>query len=118
MATQKCPKCKSDRVRLGYRPTSTFLKLIFRYNLLCDACNWEFTGFAIPGTVPKKTKKKRTNENDNQKNVNLTGNTLKLIENPNDSFEKFSESKSEIIETDNTQFKKTKVKKKVKVKLF
>lgn len=114
MATQKCPKCKSDRVRLGYRPTSAFLKLIFRYHLLCDACNWEFTGFAIPGTVAKKTKKKRTTENDNQNNTNLTGNTLKLIENTNDSFE----SNSEIMEADDTQFKKTKVKKKVKVKLF
>jgi hypothetical protein len=24
-----------------------FSRLLFRYNLLCDACNWEFTGFAI-----------------------------------------------------------------------
>jgi hypothetical protein len=30
--------------------------------LLCDNCNWEFTGFAIPGTVSTKpTKKKKTN---------------------------------------------------------
>ena len=63
MATQRCPKCKSQRVRLGYRPTSTLLKLIFRYHLLCDDCNWEFTGFAIPGTVRKKTRKKKTNNN-------------------------------------------------------
>jgi hypothetical protein len=59
MATQKCPRCESSRVRRGYRPTSLFKKLTFRYNLLCDSCNWEFIGFAIPGTVPSKTKKKR-----------------------------------------------------------
>lgn len=59
MATQKCPRCESSRVRRGYRPTSLFKKLTFRYNLLCDSCNWQFVGFAIPGTVPSKTKKKR-----------------------------------------------------------
>lgn len=63
MATQRCPKCKSDRVRLGYRSTPMLLKLLFRYNLLCDQCNWEFSGFAIPGTVSGKTKKKRGTEN-------------------------------------------------------
>lgn len=64
MATQRCPKCKSKRIRMGYRPTSIFLKLIFRYHLLCDACNWEFTGFGIPGTVAKKTRKRKdTNQN-------------------------------------------------------
>lgn len=61
MATQKCPRCKSKRVRLGYRPTSLFKKLTFRYNLLCDDCNWEFSGFAVPGTVPRKTRKKKEN---------------------------------------------------------
>ncbi len=48
MITQKCPKCGSSRIRRGYRPTSVLSKLVFRYNLLCDTCNWEFTGFAIP----------------------------------------------------------------------
>lgn len=59
MATQKCPRCGSERVRRGYRTTSLFKKLTFRYNLLCDSCNWEFVGFAVPGTVSAKTKKKR-----------------------------------------------------------
>jgi len=27
--------------------------------LLCDNCNWEFKGFAIPGTVTTKPSKKR-----------------------------------------------------------
>ena len=64
MATQRCPKCNSKRIRQGYRPTPFLLKLVFVQNLLCDDCNWEFKGFAIPGTVTKKTKKKRTSSND------------------------------------------------------
>ncbi|MBA3692532.1 MAG: hypothetical protein H0X49_11025 [Acidobacteria bacterium] len=59
MSTQKCPRCNSQRVRRGYRPTSLFSKILFRYNLLCDNCNWEFKGFAIPGTVSTKPTKKR-----------------------------------------------------------
>ncbi|CAN5427854.1 hypothetical protein BH10ACI3_BH10ACI3_14120 [soil metagenome] len=61
MISQKCPKCHSDRVRRGYRPTSIFTKIVFRYNLLCDKCNWEFKGFAVPFTVEfgKSNNKKR-----------------------------------------------------------
>jgi len=59
MAAQKCPRCSSNRIRRGYHPTSLLKKLTFRYNLLCDSCNWEFTGFAIPGTIPRKTRKTR-----------------------------------------------------------
>ncbi|MCY7377440.1 MAG: hypothetical protein LH472_15880 [Pyrinomonadaceae bacterium] len=59
MSTQKCPRCSSNRVRRGYRPTPLWSKLLFRYNLLCDNCNWEFKGFAIPGTVSSKPSKKR-----------------------------------------------------------
>jgi hypothetical protein len=35
---------------------------LFRYHLLCDSCNWEFAGFAVPGTVasrPAKSSRKR-----------------------------------------------------------
>lgn len=64
MISQKCPKCRSDRIRRGYRKTSIFLKLIARYHLLCDACNWEFTGFALPGTVTSKPRRKKTKEVD------------------------------------------------------
>jgi hypothetical protein len=70
MISQKCPKCLSNRVRRGYRPTPLWSKVLFRYNLLCDNCNWEFTGFAVPGTVsskptknPKKKQTGRLNEN-------------------------------------------------------
>lgn len=66
MATQNCPKCGSNRVRRGYLPTSIFSKIFFRYNLLCDNCNWEFKGFALPFTVsskPTRNPNKRRNEN-------------------------------------------------------
>lgn len=56
MISQKCPKCLSNRVRRGYRHTPIWSKLLFRYNLLCDNCNWEFIGFAVPGTVSVKPK--------------------------------------------------------------
>ena len=62
MASQPCPRCKSNRIRQGYRPTPFFRKLIFRFNLLCNDCNWEFVGFAIPGTVSSKTKRKKKTE--------------------------------------------------------
>ena len=54
MISQRCSKCGSKRVRRGYRPTPLWSKILFRYNLLCDNCNWEFAGFAVPGTVTSK----------------------------------------------------------------
>lgn len=63
MATQNCPRCASNRIRRGYRPTPVWSKILFRYNLLCDSCNWEFRGFAIPGTVSTKSAKKRKKAN-------------------------------------------------------
>ena len=65
MISQRCPKCNSWRIRSGYRPTPLWSKLLFRFNLLCNNCNWEFRGFAIPGTVsstPKRSKKKQQSE--------------------------------------------------------
>jgi len=59
MVSQSCPRCASPRVRRGYRPTPLWSKFIFRYHLLCDNCNWEFAGFAVPGTVSSKPTKKR-----------------------------------------------------------
>ena len=59
MISQKCPKCRSSRIRRGYRPTHFFSKIFFRYNLLCNRCNWEFTGFAVPGTVDYKPERKK-----------------------------------------------------------
>ncbi len=62
MISQRCPKCNSRRIRRGYRPTSVFSKIFFRYNLLCDGCNWEFKGFAVPGTVETHSSRKRKRE--------------------------------------------------------
>jgi hypothetical protein len=59
MISQRCPKCYSSRIRRGYRPTPFFVKLLCRFNLLCDTCNWEFVGFAVPGTLSSKSKKKK-----------------------------------------------------------
>lgn len=66
MISQRCPKCGSSRVRQGYTPTPIWSKLLFRYHLLCDGCNWEFKGFAVPGTVstkPTRKSKKKINKN-------------------------------------------------------
>jgi hypothetical protein len=57
MISQRCPRCRSDRVRLGYRPTPLWSAIVCRFNLLCDNCNWEFAGFAVPGTTSGKKKK-------------------------------------------------------------
>jgi hypothetical protein len=45
--------------------------------LLCDNCNWEFTGFAVPGTVsakptknPKKKQVVKISENSNKTSKN------------------------------------------------
>lgn len=143
MATQLCPKCKSKRVRLGYRPTPTYLKIIFRYHLLCDECNWEFTGFAIPGTIPKKTRKKKTNSNNQNieidtfdKGQNLVDEVLSEKKNEFESNNSIEEKANNLIDdnqqvklvdksyeeelnkSDSKEFKKQKVKKKVRVKFY
>jgi hypothetical protein len=73
MISQRCPKCRSSRIRRGYRPTSIFFKVLFRYNLLCDRCNWEFKGFAVPGTVNThyNSKKKRPPRPDEDKSGSI-----------------------------------------------
>jgi len=60
MISQRCPKCRSSRIRRGYKPSPLILRMFGIYNLLCDHCNLLFRGFAVPGTVPKhKGRKKR-----------------------------------------------------------
>lgn len=59
MFSPKCPKCFSSQIRRGYRPTPIWSKIFGRYNLLCDNCNLEFWGFAIPGTVETGARRKR-----------------------------------------------------------
>jgi hypothetical protein len=78
MISQRCPRCASSRIRQGYRPTPLWSKILFRYNLLCDACNWEFTGFAVPGTVTKKPAKKVKNSSKLQsRDKEVKNNSLK-----------------------------------------
>lgn len=105
MATQKCPRCGSDRIRHAYRRTSIIKKITLRYNLLCDDCNWEFVGFAIPGMVPNKTKKRKNSS------------TSELRDFPADSPENLSNN---LEQPSAIEEKSTVVRKKVrkKVKLF
>jgi hypothetical protein len=59
MIGQRCPKCGSSRVRRGYKDTPLVLRLIGIYSLLCDNCNLLFKGFALPGTVPARSRHRR-----------------------------------------------------------
>ena len=57
MISQKCPKCRSSRIRKGYKPTPLLFRLVGIHYLLCNHCNLLFTGFAVPGTVGRSSKK-------------------------------------------------------------
>lgn len=59
MIAQRCPKCRSRRVRRGYTDTPLLLRLVGIYSLLCDNCNLLFKGFAVPGTVPAHGSRRR-----------------------------------------------------------
>lgn len=80
MISQNCPRCHSKRIRRGYRPTPLWSKILFRYNLLCDGCNWEFRGFAVPGTVSAKpSKKRKTGDAEVAKTLNIASNGNKRL---------------------------------------
>jgi hypothetical protein len=53
MISQRCPKCRSSRIRRGYKPTPLLLRMVGIHYLLCNHCNLLFTGFAVPGTLGK-----------------------------------------------------------------
>lgn len=57
MISQRCPKCRSSRIRKGYKPTPLLFRLVGIHYLLCNHCNLLFTGFAVPGTVGRPGKK-------------------------------------------------------------
>jgi hypothetical protein len=57
MISQKCPKCRSSRIRKGYKPTPLLFRLVGIHYLLCNHCNLLFTGFAVPGTVGRPNRK-------------------------------------------------------------
>ena len=73
MISQRCPKCRSSRIRRGYRPTPLWRKIFGIYNLLCNDCNLLFKGFAVPGTVPKHSRKKRPPVSDTAKESKRQG---------------------------------------------
>ena len=64
MILSRCPKCRSSRIRRGYRDTPLLLRAIGIYSLLCDNCNLLFKGLAVPGTVPPRgsSRKRRRGE--------------------------------------------------------
>ena len=68
MISQSCPRCSSKRIRRGYRPTPLWWRIIGRYNLLCNHCNWEFIGFALPGTVKAPSGKRRKTGSSGKRN--------------------------------------------------
>ena len=57
MISQRCPKCRSSRIRRGYKPTPLLFRLVGIHHLLCNHCNLLFTGFAVPGTVGRSSRK-------------------------------------------------------------
>jgi hypothetical protein len=57
MISQRCPKCRSSRIRKGYKPTPLLFRLVGIHYLLCNHCNLLFTGFAVPGTVGRSSRK-------------------------------------------------------------
>jgi hypothetical protein len=113
MIFSKCPRCGSGRIRRGYRHTRFWSKLVGRYNLLCDGCNWEFVGFAVPGTVEfhsaSRKRKKQASENNRQQTPAAVG---KPVEKP-------KESVREVLPAENGSGNpnRVKVKKRVRIKL-
>ncbi len=62
MISQRCPKCRSSRIRKGYKPTPWFFRIVGIHHLLCNHCNLLFTGFAVPGTVGRSNKRNRRHD--------------------------------------------------------
>jgi hypothetical protein len=72
MISQRCPKCRSSRIRKGYKPTPLLFRLVGIHHLLCNHCNLLFTGFAVPGTLgsPNKKAAKRKGSDESKRPVN------------------------------------------------
>jgi hypothetical protein len=73
MISQRCPKCRSSRIRKGYKPTPLILRVVGIHYLLCNHCNLLFTGFAVPGTVSRTIKRGRKKANAAQKQTSVPG---------------------------------------------
>jgi len=46
-------------VRRGYTQPNLALQLFGYHDLLCDGCNLSYRAFALPGTIPESSKRKR-----------------------------------------------------------
>jgi len=77
-------------VRRGYRPTPLWSKILFRYHLLCDSCNWEFAGFAVPGTVASKPTKSGRKRQSTRSSQNLISDESNPSGEPAENEEKVS----------------------------
>jgi hypothetical protein len=75
LSVQRCPRCGSKNIRKGYQHTAWWSALIGRYNLLCNNCNWEFVGFAFPGSLSKHSRKRRSSNSTKP----LSANTAALL---------------------------------------
>ena len=62
MISQRCPKCRSLRIRKGYKPTPLLFRLVGIHHLLCNHCNLLFTGFAVPWIPGRNNKKARNHK--------------------------------------------------------
>lgn len=73
MISQKCPKCRSSRIRKGYKPTPLILRMFGIHHLLCNHCNLLFTGFALPGTVGRSGSKNRMPDSSKRSQTPIPG---------------------------------------------
>lgn len=53
MLTPRCPRCKSRRIQHGFNDAPLGLRLVGIRELLCNNCNLEFKGFALPGSLKR-----------------------------------------------------------------
>lgn len=72
MISPRCPKCRSSRIRKGYKPTPLILRLFGIHHLLCNHCNLLFTGFAVRG-IGGKSKRKGRGKETKQRDLGLDG---------------------------------------------
>ena len=112
MISQNCPRCGSGRIRRGYRNTPFWSKIIGRYNLLCNNCNWEFVGFAVPGTVPSHSDLRRKKRRDSAKQRETFNDS-----NESDNGTEQTTSEPDFPATENGERSRIRVKKRVRVKL-
>jgi hypothetical protein len=73
MISQRCPKCRSSRIRKGYKPTPLILRMVGIHHLLCNHCNLLFTGFVVPGTMNRVSNRGRAKAREAQKRRGVAG---------------------------------------------